>query len=77
MQFDYEICYRRGKENWAADGLSRIARVECYPVTVSLLPSSLFAQIQDSWATDPVLQAIITAKKANDESHSLYTWHNN
>ena len=59
MGFDYEICYRGGKENVAADGLSRITAAQLSTLTVSEINSSLMEQVKQSWAQDPLIQQIL------------------
>ena len=60
MGYDYEICYRGGKENVAADGLSRITATQLLAMTVSEVSSSLLEQIKQSWTLDPNVQQLLT-----------------
>ena len=59
MGFDYEICYKKRKENVVADGLSRIPAVQLTALTVSSLDSDLLALIKQSWNGDDSIQAIM------------------
>ncbi|KAF2316519.1 hypothetical protein GH714_041860 [Hevea brasiliensis] len=77
LQFDYEICYCKGKENYVADGLSWIPSLSSYAIIVSTLTSELLSQLQSSWDSDLVLQAIIADKQIDPASHSKYTEHLN
>jgi len=59
MGYDYEICYRGGKENVAADGLSRITAAQLMTLTVSEINSELLEQVKQSWTQDPLIQQLL------------------
>ena len=77
MGYDYEIVYKKGKENTAADGLSRIHSSELLVMAVSSISSELVQEIQDSWERDPALQSLISQLKQESLPHSPYAWSDN
>lgn len=72
MGFDYEICFKKGKENVVADGLSRIPTVQLIALTVSSLDYELLAHIKQSWKNDDSTQ-IILDKLGKGETLPEYT----
>jgi len=59
MGFDYEICYKKGKENAVADGLSRIPAFQLVTIAVSSVNSELLELVKQSWQTDIQIQEVI------------------
>jgi len=72
MGFDYEICYKKGKENVVADGLSRVPAVQLTALTVSSLDSKLLTFIKQSWESDDIIQTILESIRQG-ENLSKYT----
>ena len=60
MGYDYDICYKKGKENLVADALSRVKAGELLVLAVSGISSDLMEEIQKSWDTDEELQQLIS-----------------
>lgn len=52
MGFSYDIQYKSGNENIAADALSRVSRVEVLCITLSLVDSNMINQIKRSYSLD-------------------------
>ena len=73
MGYDYEIQFRQGKENKAADGLSRVFSAQLLTMALSTISSTLLDSIKASWAQDPHLQSLIQALEAG-QPHPHYTW---
>ncbi|RVW71683.1 Transposon Ty3-I Gag-Pol polyprotein [Vitis vinifera] len=74
MQYDYEISYKQGKENVAADALSRIQPAELFVLSTTILNTQLYDLIKESWGVDPELQKIIKAKEADPSAYPKYSW---
>ncbi|GJR30316.1 retrotransposable element Tf2 [Tanacetum coccineum] len=61
MGYDYEISYKKGSENTAADALLRISNgSELCSLILSSVTSDLLQQIKNSWEGDVDLQLLIT-----------------
>ena len=73
MGFDYEISYKQGRDNQAADGLSRISGAQLLSMTISNLQTDLLDQIKASWSQDSKLQQLIQ-KLSTGQSHPKYQW---
>ncbi|GJY33020.1 retrotransposon-related protein [Tanacetum coccineum] len=74
MGFDYEILYKKGSENCAADALSRVPTIsQLMQMVLTTATTDLLPKIVNSWKNDTVLQAIITRlQKGENVKH--YTW---
>ena len=73
MGYDYEICYNRGKENVAADALSRVSSHQLSLMALSVVSSDLLSSIQQSWDIDPHCKQLITQIQANPSNLSKYS----
>jgi len=60
MGYDYEICYKKGKENTAADSLSRLPAAQLLTLSFSSVHTSLLEEVKVSWEQDANVQSIIT-----------------
>lgn len=76
MGFDYEICYKHGKENVVADSLSRMHSFELMVLAVSSVSTELMAEIRKSWQGDKALMALITQLQQGQTKVSLYEYRN-
>lgn len=59
LQFDFEIEYRRGKENKVVDALSRNPAIELATLTLSTIRTNLLQSIMYRWEGDTTIQMII------------------
>ena len=65
---------KKGRENIAADSLSRIHSGEVVLMAISSISSDLMAQIQSSWENDRELRQLITELQQQNLKDSSYSW---
>lgn len=58
MQFDFHIEYKKGRENKAADALSRLPVAELLLISVIPTVSLLLQKIKSSWEIDPEVKEV-------------------
>lgn len=75
MGYTYDIQYKQGKENLAADSISRHTGAEILCLALSTIDSSLLEDIKGSWQNDSTLQGFIQNLQQNLPVHH-YTWKN-
>lgn len=73
LGFDYEIQYKQGKENLAADALSRVTNVEVLYLAISVVSSDMEVLINMSYQQDPFLLDILTKLKDNQGQWGKYS----
>nr|KYP76696.1 Transposon Ty3-I Gag-Pol polyprotein [Cajanus cajan] len=71
MEFDFNIEYKQGRENVAADALSRM---NCSALLVHQATSELLNSIKNTWQADVNLQRIIMELQADNASHKQFSW---
>ena len=77
MGYDYDICYKKGKENVVADALSRVNHGELLAMAISSISGGLMEEIQKSWENDPQLTKVIGQLKEQNSNSSPYNWKDN
>ena len=60
MGYNYEICYRKGKENVVANGLSRIPAAQLLALSVSTINATLLENVKQSWEGDGDIHGMIS-----------------
>ncbi|KAG7572601.1 Neutral/alkaline non-lysosomal ceramidase C-terminal [Arabidopsis suecica] len=74
LEFDYEIQYKQGKENLAADALSRVESSEVLHMAMSILECDLIKNIQALYSEDLALQEIIDMLQQNKDAKKHFSW---
>lgn len=73
MGYDYEIFYKKGSDNVAADALSRVSRLALFTLAINSLHPELLQRIQNSWEQDSSLQQL-KLKLSAGESVKNRSW---
>ncbi|CAM8880125.1 unnamed protein product [Rhodiola kirilowii] len=76
MGYSFEIQYKQGKENYAADALSRVPDSQLLSITLSQAHQGFYDSIKLLWHSDPKLSKIIAALQADPSSHPKFTFTN-
>ena len=71
LSFDYEIVYKKAKENVAADTLSRITGTQVMALTLSNIETNLLDKIKAPWEKEDDLQQLIH-NLASSQQQSKY-----
>lgn len=74
MGLDFEIIYKQGTENKAADALTRVGHGELLQLVLSHGTSDLYDSIKHSWQTDVELSQLIQSIEQDPASHPKYSW---
>ncbi|CAJ2672860.1 unnamed protein product [Trifolium pratense] len=74
LGFDFEIHYKEGSSNLAADALSRKTGAELLPLFLDNAAPDLLTSITASWQQDPHFKAIILDLQSNPQSHPKFSW---
>lgn len=74
MGMNYEIQYKRGKENVGVDALSRVTHGEILQLSVTSVSSELWELIKEEWTRDPHLVELIKQVQQQPSAHPKYKW---
>ena len=73
MGYDYEICYKKGNENTAADSLSRVPAAQLLALSLTSVHTTLLEELKQSWEHDINIQAILS-KTGDGENVPHYSY---
>lgn len=74
LEFDYEIQYKQGKDNVAADALSRVEGSEVLHMAMTVLECDLMQKIKDAYVTDGAVKQIIDELKDKPNGKKHFSW---
>lgn len=77
LGYNYEIQYKQGKENVAADALSRATHAQLLQLHLQFNNDDLLQLIKTSWEDDPNTLKLIQELKNDPSSHPKFQWTNN
>lgn len=72
LRFDYDIEYKKGRDNVVADALSRNSSRELFAIAVFTISTSIIDEVKGSWKKDKAIQFIIKETQKVLTSHSHY-----
>lgn len=67
--YDYEIQYKKGTDNTAADALSRVDSNLLSILTIQMHSDELLLAVKESWQQDQKIAQLITELESNPHSH--------
>lgn len=76
MQFDFHIEYKKGRENKAADSLSRVPAAHLFLLSVIFVGTNLFHRIKASWDDDEKLKELLQKLIDQDGDQKGFTYYN-
>jgi hypothetical protein len=74
--YDYEIIYKKGKDNVVADALSRKYEDEGSLFSLSFIVPDWLQVVHQEWLQDPKLLRLIQQLQDNSPVSPEYSWHN-
>ena len=74
--YDFEICFRSGKENKVVDSLSRMNEPskKAIVMAISFPLTDWVEQLKQEWQQDMEIQKLIQELQENPTSHSKFNW---
>lgn len=76
MGYTFEIHYKQGKENVAADALSRVTGSQLLNLALSQIHNGFYDKLKQLWDTDLKLRQIIQDLQTQPSKHSAYSFVN-
>ncbi|GAU25035.1 hypothetical protein TSUD_155090 [Trifolium subterraneum] len=76
MGFEFEIQYKEGSTNTAADALSRKTGADLLALLLDNAQTDLLHNIKQSWSSDPTLSQLISELQVKPSAHPKFSWIN-
>ncbi|KAL8151213.1 hypothetical protein V2J09_021021 [Rumex salicifolius] len=76
MGYTYAIEYKEGKENYAADALSRVSGAQLLHITLTQADQNFYDSLQALWQSDAACAKIISDIQSSPTAHPSYTYCN-
>lgn len=73
MAFDYEIQYKKGRENVAVDALLRVQGSTLLYMAIEAILPQLLDSFKASWLNDTTTQQLISDLKKDPSSYPSFT----
>ena len=75
MAYDFEIVYKRGKDNRAVDALLRLPGEKLFCMALSSISLVLYQQILYFYDQDKALQKMLVELQQDPRSYKNLSWH--
>ena len=72
--FDFDILYKKGKENRVAENLSRKHEIDSSICAISIVVPKWISEFQSEYVKDPKTRNLIEEVENNKETKSKYSW---
>jgi hypothetical protein len=76
FHYDYEIIYKKGKENVVVDALSRKYEEEGSLFSLSFIVVDWLKEVFHEWFQDPKISSLIQQLQQDTNASLRYTWKN-
>jgi hypothetical protein len=77
LGYDFEIVYKKGKQNAVADALSRKDDdVEAFLCVISIIQSDWIIEAMDEWRNDEKVWTLIQRLQQDSSASDTFTWKN-
>ena len=73
MSYDFDIVYKKGRENGVADALSRLPSQEISCMALSSMSPLLYQQVVDSYGEDEGIQKLLQELQQDPTSHKNFS----
>jgi hypothetical protein len=73
--YDYEIIYKKGKENVVVDALSRKYEEDGSLFSLSFIVTDWLQEVHQEWLQDPKLSRLIQTLQQDPQASPGYSWH--